>query len=245
MPTLPARRRRTARRTSTTPASTTPRTAARPPLPGQDAAGARVRGGGRRPGRPPAGPSPQKSAPGGTACGLRSISSRTYRTRRVLTARGKVRDLGYFGSWRRCRCPRGGLNVERARVLIADDHTLFRDGLKALLGSVREIDVVGEAATGNDAVAGAAAVQPDVILMDLQMPVLWHRGDAPRCLRVLARRDHCADDVRRRRLGVLRHAGRGPRLRAEGRRSGGTTQLRAILAIASGRRSSAPLSCTA
>ncbi len=56
------------------------------------------------------------------------------------------------------------------RVLIADDHTLFRDGLRALLTSIPDIQVVGEAATGQETVAQAAALQPDVILMDIQMP---------------------------------------------------------------------------
>jgi DNA-binding NarL/FixJ family response regulator len=56
------------------------------------------------------------------------------------------------------------------RILIADDHTLFRDGLRALLGSILDADVVGEAATGEEAVARAAELAPDVILMDIQMP---------------------------------------------------------------------------
>ncbi|MBI4494691.1 MAG: response regulator transcription factor [Chloroflexi bacterium] len=55
-------------------------------------------------------------------------------------------------------------------ILIADDHTLFRDGLRALLGSIPEYEVVGEAATGEEAVAQAAALQPDVVLMDILMP---------------------------------------------------------------------------
>ncbi len=60
--------------------------------------------------------------------------------------------------------------MEVLRVLIADDHPLFRKGLHALLASMPEIEVVGEAATGEEAVTLAAALQPDVILMDLQMP---------------------------------------------------------------------------
>ena len=56
------------------------------------------------------------------------------------------------------------------RVLIADDHTLFRDGLRALLTSIPDIQVTGEAATGQETVIRAAALQPDVILMDIQMP---------------------------------------------------------------------------
>jgi DNA-binding NarL/FixJ family response regulator len=58
------------------------------------------------------------------------------------------------------------------RVLIADDHQLFRDGLKALLLSAPDTEVVGEAATGREAIQLAAESQPDVILMDLQMPDL-------------------------------------------------------------------------
>ncbi|MDQ5853285.1 MAG: response regulator transcription factor [Chloroflexota bacterium] len=58
------------------------------------------------------------------------------------------------------------------RVLIADDHQLFRDGLRALLLADPRAEVVGEAATGDAAVAMAASLQPDVILMDLQMPAL-------------------------------------------------------------------------
>jgi DNA-binding NarL/FixJ family response regulator len=60
--------------------------------------------------------------------------------------------------------------VDTVRVLIADDHRLFRQGLRALLRSMATTDVVGEAATGEEAVALAAELQPDVILMDIQMP---------------------------------------------------------------------------
>jgi DNA-binding NarL/FixJ family response regulator len=60
--------------------------------------------------------------------------------------------------------------VESIRVLIADDHPLFRDGMHGLLDSVPDTEVVGEATTGEEVVAQAAALQPDVILMDIQMP---------------------------------------------------------------------------
>jgi DNA-binding NarL/FixJ family response regulator len=56
------------------------------------------------------------------------------------------------------------------RVLIADDHQLFRDGLRALLDSAPDTEVVGEAATGKEAIRLAAENPPDVTLMDLQMP---------------------------------------------------------------------------
>jgi DNA-binding NarL/FixJ family response regulator len=62
--------------------------------------------------------------------------------------------------------------VETIRILIADDHTLFREGLRALLASVPDIEVVGEAASGQDTLIKAAAALPDVVLMDIQMPDL-------------------------------------------------------------------------
>lgn len=57
-------------------------------------------------------------------------------------------------------------------VLIVDDHTVVRRGLSALLGTEADIRVVGEAANGREAVAQAEALRPDVILMDLVMPVM-------------------------------------------------------------------------
>ena len=60
--------------------------------------------------------------------------------------------------------------METLRILVAEDHPLFRKGMISLLASVPEFEVVGEAATGEEAVARAAELQPDVVLMDLQMP---------------------------------------------------------------------------
>lgn len=59
--------------------------------------------------------------------------------------------------------------METIRVLIADDHTLFRKGIYALLKSIPDMEVVGDAATSEEAIERAAALQPDVILMDIQM----------------------------------------------------------------------------
>jgi DNA-binding NarL/FixJ family response regulator len=59
-----------------------------------------------------------------------------------------------------------------ARVLIADDQTLFRSGLARLLAEDPRINLVGQAVDGVDAVAKAAALKPDVVLMDLKMPKL-------------------------------------------------------------------------
>jgi DNA-binding NarL/FixJ family response regulator len=56
------------------------------------------------------------------------------------------------------------------RVLIADDHPAFRGGLRALLATADDIAVVGEAASGLDVVAAAERLQPDVVLMDVNMP---------------------------------------------------------------------------
>ena len=60
--------------------------------------------------------------------------------------------------------------VEPLRILVADDHAAFRDGLTALLATVDDIAVVGQAGSGEAVVAGAAELQPDVVLMDLNMP---------------------------------------------------------------------------
>jgi DNA-binding NarL/FixJ family response regulator len=60
--------------------------------------------------------------------------------------------------------------METIRVLIADDHTLFREGLRALLSSVPDIDIVGEAASGQETLIRVAETLPDVVLMDIQMP---------------------------------------------------------------------------
>lgn len=60
--------------------------------------------------------------------------------------------------------------MDRVRVLIADDHPLFRDGMRALLGSLPNYEVAGEAANGADAIVLACERQPDIVLMDLQMP---------------------------------------------------------------------------
>ena len=60
--------------------------------------------------------------------------------------------------------------LDPIRVLIADDHPVFRDGLRSLLESVPETEMVGEAATGQDVVESAESIQPDVVLMDIQMP---------------------------------------------------------------------------
>ena len=60
--------------------------------------------------------------------------------------------------------------MEPITILIADDHPMFRFGLRARLGAEPDLAVVGEAATGEEAVALAAGLAPDVVLMDLNLP---------------------------------------------------------------------------
>jgi DNA-binding NarL/FixJ family response regulator len=60
--------------------------------------------------------------------------------------------------------------MDPLRVVIADDHPLFRDGLRLLLSSVPGFDVVGEAATGSEAIVLAHELRPQVTVMDLNMP---------------------------------------------------------------------------
>lgn len=60
--------------------------------------------------------------------------------------------------------------MEPIAILIADDHPMFRFGLRARLGAEPDLAVVGEAGTGEEAVALAASLAPDVVLMDLNLP---------------------------------------------------------------------------
>jgi len=62
--------------------------------------------------------------------------------------------------------------MEPIRVLIADDHPFFRDGLRVLLEATPDTTLVGEATGGDEVVALAATAEPDVVLMDLKMPGL-------------------------------------------------------------------------
>jgi DNA-binding NarL/FixJ family response regulator len=61
-------------------------------------------------------------------------------------------------------------SAQPTRVLVADDHALFRYGLKAMLANAEGFEVVGEAATGEEVVEKVAQARPDIVLMDIQMP---------------------------------------------------------------------------
>jgi DNA-binding NarL/FixJ family response regulator/signal transduction histidine kinase len=88
----------------------------------------------------------------------------------AITTPGRRRDDRHRGP----AAPpgRGRPMTPAIRILIADDHPLFRAGLRALLDSVSDTEVVGEAATGEEAVQVALALQPDVAIMDINMPGL-------------------------------------------------------------------------
>ena len=62
--------------------------------------------------------------------------------------------------------------MEKLRVLIADDHPLFRDGMRGLLATQPDVELTGEATTGEEAVRLTEELSPDVVLMDLKMPRL-------------------------------------------------------------------------
>jgi DNA-binding NarL/FixJ family response regulator len=62
--------------------------------------------------------------------------------------------------------------MDKIRVLVADDHTIVREGVRLLLEAQPDIQVVGEAADGQEAIARVRQLNPDLVLMDIQMPNL-------------------------------------------------------------------------
>jgi DNA-binding NarL/FixJ family response regulator len=64
------------------------------------------------------------------------------------------------------------MTSETIRIVVAEDHPMFRDGLRTLFAAVEDIEIVGEATNGDEAIVVAAELQPDVVLMDLHMPKL-------------------------------------------------------------------------
>jgi DNA-binding NarL/FixJ family response regulator len=98
------------------------------------------------------------------------------------------------------------------RILLADDHPVVRDGLAAMLATQPDFEVVGEAGTGAEAVAESARLRPDVVLMDLEMPVL----DGIEAIRLLRAEDQkvqvvvlTAFDTDERIVGALQAGAQG------------------------------------
>lgn len=58
------------------------------------------------------------------------------------------------------------------KILLADDHTILREGLKSLLSTEPDIEIIGEVSNGYDAIALAGRIKPDIVLMDIGMPVM-------------------------------------------------------------------------
>jgi DNA-binding NarL/FixJ family response regulator len=89
---------------------------------------------------------------------------------------------------RECRCnsrfgtEEGELPDSKIRVLLADDHTMFRQGIKEMLSTDGEIEVVGEAENGREAAALAEKLAPDVVLLDVEMPVMGAKEAMERML---------------------------------------------------------------
>lgn len=75
-------------------------------------------------------------------------------------------------------------NGRSIRVLLADDHTMFRQGLKEMLSTDEGIEVVGEAENGAEAVALTQDLKPDVVILDVEMPVMGAAGAMDRLLRL-------------------------------------------------------------
>lgn len=66
----------------------------------------------------------------------------------------------------------GARTVKEIKVLIADDHKLVREGLRLMLEGCKDVKIVGEAANGKEAIELALAKKPDVVLMDIEMPLM-------------------------------------------------------------------------
>ncbi len=113
------------------------------------------------------------------------------------------------------------------RVVIADDQGLVRVGLRKILEIEPDTEVVGEAADGEQAVAAAERLRPDVMLMDIRMPSLDGIEATRRIVRVASERPGAdADDVRPRQLRLRVAARRGQRVHAEGRPARGDRRRR-------------------
>ena len=104
-------------------------------------------------------------------------------------------------------------------VLIADDQALVREGLRLMLDAEPDITVVGEAENGNDALAKARGLDPDVVLMDVRMPELDGLEATARLVKAGTGARPDVDDLRPRRVRLSRDEGGCQRVPAEGRQA--------------------------
>src|SRR5690348_9140207 len=100
------------------------------------------------------------------------------------------------------------------RVLLADDHAMVRQGIRELLSSQSQFEVVGEASTGSEALLQAVEMRPDVVLLDIHMPSgdgLWATTEITRevpstrvlILTMSTEDDHLKESLRRGAAGYL------------------------------------------
>lgn len=125
------------------------------------------------------------------------------------------------------------MSQDRVRVLITDDHPMFREGLRMVLSADADLDVVGAASDGLESVALAAELQPDVVVMDLNLPGL---GGVEATRRVVTTSPHIAVlvltmfDDDHNVFAAMRAGARGYLLKG----AEPTEVCRAILAVAGG-----------
>src|SRR5512138_1299499 len=121
------------------------------------------------------------------------------------------------------------------KVLIADDHTVVRDGLRALLEVNPEVAVVGDASDGRQAVSQAFALCPDVVIMDISMPEL----NGIEATRQMLERSPQLKVIILSILGTSEHVFRALQAGARGyllKESAGREVVEAVLEVAAGKR---------
>jgi DNA-binding NarL/FixJ family response regulator len=121
------------------------------------------------------------------------------------------------------------------RVLLADDHAIVRDGLRALMQGHSDLAVVGEAATGREAVLKTLELKPDIVVMDIAMPEL----NGIEAVREIRDRVAAAQVVILSMHGTAEHIYRSLRAGAKGfvmKESAGKEVVKAILTVHAGRR---------